>query len=339
MRVPRLIVPCAALAAALALAGSCGGEQRGDGELVVYSGRSETLVGPVVEMFESATGINVSVKYGSTSEIAATLTEEGKNTSADVFFAQDPAGLGAVAAEGILAPLDQDILALVPEWARSRGGLWIGISGRARTVVYNTDAVKPSQLPPTLEGFADPAWRGRIGWAPTNGSFQAMVTAMRLVWGEDRTRTWLAAIEANDPRLYPSNTPVVAAAVAGEIDVGFVNHYYLHRFLAEEGEGLTARNHHLTGGGPGSMVMVAGVGVVAGALNATEAAAFIEFMLSEPAQQYFADQTHEYPLVEGVRLGALVTPTADLNIPDIDMADLSDLIGTQAMLRDLGIIP
>ncbi len=341
MRARLGIVSCAALAAGLVLAASCsgGGGQRGAGELVVYSGRSETLVGPVVEMFEDATGIDVSVKYGSTSEIAATLIEEGDNTPADVFFAQDPAGLGAVAAEGTLAPLSEDILGKVPTWARSDEGLWIGISGRARAVVYNTETVDPSRLPATLEGFADPAWRGRIGWAPTNGSFQAMVTAMRVVWGEDRTRRWLASIHANDPRIYPGNTPIVAAAAAGEIDVGFVNHYYLHRFLAEEGEGFTARNHHLPGGGPGSMVMVAGAGLVAGAGNPEGAAAFIDFMLSEAAQRYFAGETHEYPLAGGLTAGGLVTPLADLNIPEIDMADLSDLAGTQGVLRELGIIP
>ena len=337
----RLVVCIAAAAAIVPIAISCAvaGQGRNSDELVVYSGRSETLVGPVVSMFEEATGIAVSVKYGSTSEIAATLIEEGRGTSADVFFAQDPAGLGAVAAEGVLAPLDADILSRVPGWAQSDDGLWVGISGRARTVVYNTDAVDPAEIPQTIEGFGEPIWKGRIGWAPTNGSFQAMVTAMRVIWGDDRTRSWLASVQSNDPRLFPSNTPIVAAVIAGEVEIGLVNHYYLHRFLAEEGVDISARNHHLTGGGPGSMVLVAGAGVVEGAKNADNAAAFLKFMLSDVAQQYFADHTYEYPLIDGITLGRLVTPPGDLAIPDVDMADLADLAGTQAMLRELGITP
>ena len=311
----------------------------GPGELVVYSGRSESLVGPIIEQFDKATGVQVSVKYGSTGEIAATLLEEGDNTPADVFFAQDPGGLGAVAAEGLLGTLTADLLEQVPGWARSPDGWWVGISGRARTVVYNTENVDPSELPATLEGFTDPVWRGRIGWAPTNGSFQAMVTAMRVVWGEERTRDWLTGIQANDPSVFPKNTPIVAAAASGEVDVGFVNHYYLHRFLAEEGEGFTARNHHLSGGGPGTMVLVAGAGIIEGAKNRENAERFLGFMLSTVAQQYFAGQTYEYPLVEGVTLSRLLTASTDINIPDIDMADLADLSGTQAMLRDLGITP
>ncbi len=258
----------AALSVALALAAACSGgsgevaDSRLDsvvdaGELVIYSGRSESLVGPIIDQFENATGVDVSVKYGSTGEIAATLLEEGDNTPADVFFAQDPGGLGAVAAAGMLGTVPDPILEQVPDWARSPDGLWVGISGRARTVVYNTETVDPSQLPATLEGFTNPVWKGRIGWAPTNGSFQAMATAMRVLWGEERTRDWLDGLQANDPTVYPKNTPIVAATAAGEVDIGLVNHYYLHRFLAEQGEGFSARNHHLSGGGPGTMVLVA----------------------------------------------------------------------------------
>ena len=314
-------------------------ETKETGELVVYSGRSESLVGPIIDQFERVTGISVAVKYASTGEIAATLLEEGDNTPADVLFVQDPGGLSTVARAGMLGQLSTDLLERVPGWARSPDGLWVGISGRARTVVYNTENVDPSELPATLEGFTDPVWRGRIGWAPSNGSFQAMVTAMRVVWGEGRTRDWLSAIQANRPQVYPKNTPIVAATAAGEVDVGFVNHYYLLRFLAEEGEGFLARNHYLSGGGPGSMVLVAGAGILEGAENPDNAALFLEFLLSPVAQRYFAGQTYEYPLIEGVTLSRLITSAADLNIPRIDMADLADLAGTQSLLRDLGIIP
>ena len=308
------------------------------GSLVVYSGRSESLVGPIIEQFREATGIDVSTKYGGTGEIAATILEEGGNSPADVFFAQDPGGLGAVAQAGMFSVLPSDVTGLVPDWAQSPGALWVGISGRARTLVYNTESLTEEDLPASIFDLTDPKWRGRLGWAPTNGSFQAMVTAMRVLWGEEKTTEWLEGIKANEPGIYPKNTPQVAAAAAGEIDVGLVNHYYLHRFLQEEGDAFGARNYHPTAGGPGSLVMVAGAGILKTSQNRDNAEKFMKFMLSTVGQQYFAGQTYEYPLVEGVKTNRLLTPIDEINKPDVDMADLADLEGTQRLLRELGIL-
>lgn len=309
------------------------------GALVVYSGRSESLVAPIIAQFAEATGIKVEVRYGSTSEIAATLLEEGANSPADVFFAQDPGGLGAVANAGLLAPLSTDLTAAIPERFRSPDNLWVGVSARARVVVYNTEALQVDDLPTDIAGFTDPQWSGRIGWAPTNGSFQAMVTAMRATWGEAQTRAWLEGILANNPQTYEGNAPIVAAVAAGEVEVGFVNHYYLYRFLKEEGEGFKARNYFVPDGGPGSLVMVAGVGRLSNGKNEANALKFVEFMLSPVAQQYFASQTYEYPLVEGVNTQRGLTPLAELNALDIDLTDLADLQGTTALLQEVGALP
>lgn len=311
--------------------------------LVIYSGRTESLVGPLIEQFEAATGIDVEVRWGGTGELAALVMEEGDKSPADLFFAQDPAGLGALANAGILSPLPEEVLGLVPENFVSDDEFWIGISGRARVVVYNTDEITDpaSQLPDDIWEFTDPEWAGRIGWAPTNGSFQAMVTAMRATWGEDKTAEWLTGIQANDPIVYAKNTPTVAGTAAGEVTVGFVNHYYLYRFLAEEGETFTARNYFLPGGGPGSLIMVSGAGILDGAQNKENAQRFIEFMLSVPGQQYFASQTFEYPLVEGVKIATGLPPLTDLNTValDIDVSDYDDLQGTVDLLSELGILP
>ena len=316
---------------------ACGGSGGDAGSLTVYSGRSETLVGPVIQRFEDATGIDVSVKYAGTPQLAATLLEEGGNTPADVFYAQDPGGLSAVA--GLLMTLPAATLEMVPEWAASPTGAWVGVSGRARTVVYNTDRLTPADLPDDLTGFADPKWKGRIGWAPTNASFQTMVTAMRAMWGEDKTVQWLKDIQANDPKVYPKNTPIVAAAAAGEIDVGLVNHYYLHRFLAEQGDSFGARNYHPPAGGPGAIVMVSGVGILSASDNEKNAQRFVDFLLSEESQRYFVDKTFEYPLAAGIPVAEGVIPLSEINNPDLSSADLADLEGTQKLLRKAGVIP
>ena len=311
---------------------------KGDpGSLVVYSGRSESLVGPIIEQFAEATGIDVKVKYGSTFEVAATLLEEGPNSPADVFFAQDPGGLGAVSE--LLSTLPGDVVLKVPEWARSSDGSWVGISGRARVIVYSAELVSEDELPTSVKDLTDPKWKGRIGWPPTNASFRTMVTAMRMMWGEDETRQWLLDMQANEPGIFPKNTPIVAAVGAGEVAVGLVNHYYLHRFIQEEGDDFAARNLFLKNGGPDSLVMVAGASILNTSENRDNAEAFMRFMLSRVAQQYFAGQTFEYPLVEGVKTHRLLPPLDTLNGPDINLSQLSDLQGTDALLRETGVIP
>ncbi len=303
----------------------------------MYSGRSESLVEPIIQQFREVSGINVNVKYASTGELVATLMEEGDKSPADVFFAQDPGGLGVV--EGLLGDLSAELLGLAPGWARSPDSKWVGISGRARVVVYNTAALSESDLPDSIEGFTDAKWKGRIGWPPTNASFQAMVSAMRVLWGESRTEDWLRGIMANEPEVFPKNTPTVQAAADGEIDVGFVNHYYLHRFLAEEGEGFKARNYFTRAADPGSTVLVAGAGILETAKNRESAETFLRFLLSLPAQQYFASQTHEFPLIDGVKADRLLPSLGEITRPDVDLGDLSDVSGTQALLRKVGAIP
>lgn len=312
------------------------------GDLVIYSGRSESLVGPIIEQFAAETGINVEVRYGSTSEMAGVLLEEGANSPADIFYAQDPGGVGAISAAGLFATLPEETVAKVPARFAPEDSAWVGISGRARVVVYNTSAITDpaTELPEDIFDFVDPVWNGRIGWAPTNGSFQAMVTAMRATWGEEKTREWLNGIQANNPVVYSSNTPIVFGVAAGEVDVGFVNHYYLYRFLAEEGDSFPARNYFLPGGGPGSLVMVSGAGILNTAPNAANAQRFIDFLLSVEAQQYFAAETFEYPVVEGVTIDPNLPPFSELDAValNISMNDLADLEGTQDLLLELGII-
>jgi len=309
--------------------------------LVIYSGRKDSLIQPIIDQFSEKTGIEVEVRYGGTAEMAGVLMEEGENSPADVFYAQDPGGLGAVQDAGMLAALPDSILSQVPTRFASETGEWIGISGRARTVVYNTETITDpaSELPQDLWGFVEPEWNGRLGWAPTNGSFQAMVTGLRATWGDEKTAEWLTGIQANNPLVYPKNTPIVAAAGTGEIDAGLVNHYYLYRFISEEGEDFKARNYFLPSGGPGSLIMVSGAGILNTAPNAENAEAFVNFLLSEEAQAYFSSETFEYPVVEGIET-IVETPLSELDAQaiGIPLSDLSDLQGTQDMLIELGII-
>ena len=324
------------LLALVVLSAACGGNNR---ELTVYSGRSNELIGPILERFAEESGIEVRVKYASTSELAATLLEEGSRSPADVYIAQDAGALGAVEAAGLFATLDADVLERVAPAFRSHSGQWVGLSGRARTIVYNRKNIDPADLPTSILDFTDTQWKGRIGWAPTNGSFQAFVTALRLTHGEDAARAWLEGIQANDPIEYPKNTPIVAAAGTGEIDVGFVNHYYLHRFLAEEGEGFGARNFYTAAGDVGTLINVAGAAILDSSERQDDAAELLRFLLGDEAQRYFTEETYEYPLVDGVATNADQRSIADLQPVELDLGQLEDLQATLSLLRETGVLP
>ncbi len=313
------------------------GEVSGEG-LVVYSGRNEELVGPIIERFEEESGIDVEVRYGDTAELAATILEEGQNSPADVFFAQDAGALGALANEGILSPLPEEVLSQVEERFRDPNGEWVGISGRARVVAYNTEALSEEELPSSILDFTDPEWNGKIGWAPTNGSFQAFVTALRVIEGEDAAREWLEGVQANDPRRYDNNLAILEGVASGEIEVGFVNHYYLFQLQEESGGNVPAENYYFQNGDPGSLVNVAGLGILNTADNTAEAQEFLEFMHSEEAQSYFAEETFEYPLIEGVPVNEDLVPLSEIETPNVDLSNLDDLQGTLDLLRETFVL-
>lgn len=312
---------------------------QGGATLTIYSGRNENLVGPLVEQFEEDTGINVEVRYGDSAELALQLLEEGENSPADVFFAQDAGSLGAVASAGLFTELPRDIIDLVEERFRSPDNNWVGITGRARTFVYNTENINPEDLPQHISEFADEAWAGRIGWAPTNGSLQAFITALRLTEGDDVAREWVEALLANETQVYPNNSSIVAATAAGEIDGGFVNHYYAYRLLDEDPEAPVA-NYFFPEGDIGSMINVAGAGILASSENQILAQRFLLYALSLRGQQYFVENTFEYPLL---RFGEFELPEGlpsleEIDTPAFDLGDLDDLQATLDMLEDTGAL-
>jgi iron(III) transport system substrate-binding protein len=327
----RAVVAPAALALALFSAACGGGGAPPAGEpaaapppapVTVYSGRSESLIGPLLARFTAATGIPVEVRYGETAELAATLLEEGSNTPAEVFVSQDAAALGALAGEGLLRPLPRDLVSNVPARFADPGRRWVGLSGRARVLVYNPGAIGEDELPPTLEAVADPRYRGRFGVAPLNGSFQAQMAVYRALAGAEALAELLAGLVANQPERYPNNRAIVDAVAAGEIDFGLVNHYYLWRALQERPD-APAKNWFQPGGGASSFINVAGAGVLA---DRAEAVALVRWLLADEAQRYFAEETFEYPLVPGVPAAADLPPLAELATPELDFAAVSAVL-------------
>lgn len=307
------------------------------GSLTVYSGRGEDLVGPLLEQFTDATGIDVDVRYGDSAEMLLLIQEEGDNSPADVYYSQGAGYLGELSAEDGLLELDPMLLEQVPASLRSPAGDWLGLSGRARVVVYNTDELTEDDVPDSILDLTDPAWKGRIGYAPTNASFQDFVTALRALEGEDAARAWLEGILANGAVPYENNTAVVEAVAAGEVSVGLVNHYYLFRFLAEDPE-YPAANKYYSDGDPGALINIAGAGIVATTDQPDEANTLMEFLLSNEAQEYFSQETYEIPVTDGA-LPAVELPSLDsLTLPEFDLNLLLDLQGTIDLLTEVGAL-
>jgi len=330
---------------ALALVGSaCGSETdssvNGDGSsapVVVYSGRSEALVGELFVAFTNETGIEVDVRYGDSGEMAALILTEGSSSPADLFFSQDAGALGAVEEASLFATLPSETLSLVESKYSSQTGNWVGTSGRARVVVYNPSLV---DTPPTgIDDLLDPKWSGKIGYAPTNASWQSFVTALRVTRGEDAARTWLQGFAANKPVAYEKNAVVRDAVNSGDVALGLTNHYYLYEKIAAEGTAaVVAKNHYFVNGDVGGLVNVAGVGMLQTSKNQKSALALINYLLSPAGQEYFAQKSFEYPLVAGIAQYAELPALVDLNSPNIDLSDLKSIALTQEMLEEVGLL-
>lgn len=306
--------------------------------ITIYSGRTEALVGPLLDEFAKTSGISIRVRYGDTAQMAATILEEGDNSPADVFFAQDAGALGALSQAGRLATLPDSLLNKVDSRFRSPKGEWVGVSGRARVFAYNTRELSEGALPASVWELTDPKWKGKVGWAPTNGSFQAFVTAMRVVEGDAKAREWLQAMKRNEPKVYPNNISIVDAVGRGEVALGLVNHYYLYNFLRERGQEFPVRNYHPRAGGVDAMINVAGVGVLTSSKAPDAARRFAEFLLSRAAQQYFTEQTFEYPLVDGVAPPQGAPALSSIKAPHVDLSNLADLQGTLRLLQEVGVL-
>jgi iron(III) transport system substrate-binding protein len=331
--------PAAGLAAALlalaVLAAGCGG---GDGDAVtIYSGRTSNLVGPILERFAEETGISVDVRYGDSAELALLIEQEGERSPADVFLSQSPGATGYLAGTGRLARLDQGVLDLVDERFRNAEGLWVGVSGRQRVLVYNTDLVDEADLPDRVEEVVEPPLAGQVAVAPSNGSFQDFITAMRVTQGEQAAAAFLRGLAEADAPTYANNNAIVEAVGRGEVPMGLANHYYLHRFLEEDPD-LPAANHRFDGDDIGALLIASSASVLEGSAQADGAQQLVEYLLSAEAQAYFAEETFEYPLATGVEPPSELPPLETLEVPAFDIDELGGgLERTLELIRDSGL--
>jgi iron(III) transport system substrate-binding protein len=344
-RTPLLVVVATAL---LFLAAGCGfdtssdsgggaGEPETEG-VTLYSGRIPAAIGGAVDGYEARADRDVQVRYADTADLAATLVEEGDASPADVFFAQEPGAIGAVADAGLLAELPADVLELVPPRYRDPQGRWVGVTGRARVIAYDRGAVQPAELPRSPFGLTAARWRDEVGWSPASSSMQEYVTALRARYGDERTREWLEAMVANGAKAFPNNVTIRDAIAAGEIEVGLINHYYVAQAVAEAGPDYPV-GVHFPPGGLGSLMLLTTVGVLEASDRKPEAVAFVRSLLQRPSQDFFTTSSKEYPLARAaVPDPSLSVPLARVPSPDGDLIDLGELQATIELMQEAGAL-
>jgi iron(III) transport system substrate-binding protein len=300
--------------------------------ITIYSGRSEELIADLLTTFTEETGIEVEVRYGDSAELAAQILEEGQNIRADVYFGQDAGALGALAKEGVTKTLPSDITDLVATEYKSVTGQWVGVSGRGRVFVY--DPAKVSEVPTSYKDLMDSSWKGRIGIAPTNASFQTFITAIRVLEGEQAAIDFLNAMKENGV-LFEKNSIIMQAVQDGVVDAGLVNHYYWWELAAEIGEeNMKPEIAWFKDGDTGNLINVAGVAVLS---NNPSANVFAKWLLGETAQKYFVERTREYSLT-GVPEVAGLKPLKDIKAPAIDLSNLDSLAETLELIREAGLL-
>jgi len=318
---------------------SGGGSNEPDVEgITLYSGRIPAAIGPAVDSYEAAANRDVQVRFAETADLAATLVEEGDASPADVFFAQEPGAIAAVAEAGLLAKLPRDILDRVEPRFRDPEGRWVGITGRARVIAYNKGVVEQAELPPSPFGLTAPKWRDRVGWSPASSSMQEYVTALRARYGDERTKQWLEEMVDNGAVAFPDNVTIRDAIAKGEIDVGLINHYYVAQAVAEEGPDYPVAVY-FPPGGLGSLMLLTSVGVLESSDRKEEAFAFVRSLLSEDSQQFFTSSSKEYPLARGTEPDpSLSVPVAKIPVSDAGLVDLKEIQGTIELMQESGAL-
>jgi iron(III) transport system substrate-binding protein len=319
-------------------------EQSGDkpgqksGSLVVYSGRAEALVAPLFTQFTERTGIKVDVRYNTTGALATQALAEKQQTPADIFFFQETGYLSSLGKAGLVQALPDYLLNPVAKEFADNKRFWVATSARARVLAYNTTKVKPEDLPKSLAELPDSRWQGKLGWAPSNASLQAHVSALRHLWGEQETKQWLEKFIADKPTSYPKNAAQVLAVSRGEIDIAWTNHYYLFQLKKQQPD-LPVANYSFTHPqDAGNILMLAGVGISTHTQQQANAEKLVAFLLSEDAQNYITNDGFEYPTRTGVATHPGIPPLSSLNLAPVQQTWLSEVEPTLKLLQEVGAL-
>lgn len=305
-------------------------------DLTIYSGRSEAFIAPFFAEWEAQSGIKLNIRYAGSAELSAQILEEGSNSPADLFLAQDAGSLGAISEAGLFTSLPAEVAQDIPAKFVAANRNWVGVTGRARVFAYAPDRVKT--LPQSVADLTKPLYKDQIGIAPTNASFQAFVSALIQTKGQEFAKSWLIGLKANGVKIYEKNSAIVEAIDKGEISIGLVNHYYIWEVSEGLGRPINVKNGFFAPGDVGNLINVSGAGVLASSKKQGAAEELINYLTSAPAQQKFVTDTHEYSLVDGANPPTDLPGLDQIGAPSIDLDDLKNIKTTQDLLIEVGLL-
>ncbi|OQM76283.1 iron ABC transporter substrate-binding protein [Manganibacter manganicus] len=300
--------------------------------IVVYNAQHESLAKEWAEGFTKETGIKVTLRNGGDSDFSNQIVAEGKASPADVFLTENSPAMALVEQAGLFAPVDPETLAEVRDGFKPSSGKWVGIAARSTVFAYNKDKLTPDQLPKSLLDLADPSWKGRWAASPSGADFQAIVSALLQLKGEEETAKWLKGMKENFTA-YKGNGTVMKAVNAGEIDGGVIYHYYWFGDQAKTGE--NSKNtalHYFKNEDPGAFVSISGGGVLASSKHPKEAQAFLKWIAGPGGQTILKDGTsYEYAVGKDAQSNPKLVPLSDLLPPKIEPDDLNSKKVTDMM--------
>ncbi|WP_255169045.1 extracellular solute-binding protein [Natrononativus amylolyticus] len=306
-----------------------------EGELTIYSGRSQTRVGELLEYIEDRyDDLALEVRYDDTADLVSTIEAEAE-TPADVFYGSESQSMTHLEEEGYLATLPEEVLESVSEDSRDPDGHWVGFTRRFRAIGYDSERFDAEELPDSIDDYAtDDRFHGDVMWAPDQGSFQAFVSVFRELGGEGATREWLRTmVDEQNVQTSPGGDSAMAQAVAdGEVGIALTNHYVLRDHPD------STLDLAFTSDDAGAMFNVTGGAVLADSDRGEAAANFVAHLTAAEAQEYFATTTWEYPTVDGVDPLEQLPSTDEFEPPSFDLAGLVDLEPTLDLLREEGIL-
>ena len=316
-----------------------GAGPKATGKLVLYTSRTESLIKPVIDAFTKANpGTDIVLLTGGNGDLGAKLLEERNRPQADVFINTDTLNMASLASEGVFAPNRSKGVTSVPSTYRADDGTWVALTLRARVIMYNTNLVKPEELPKSVFDLTDPKWKGQVGAAnSTNGAMQAQIATIRKLLGEQKAEDFIRGLVANDTKFFGGHTDVRKAVGAGELKLGLVNHYY-YQLSKAEGAPVGVIYPDQEAGQMGLVVNSTNAGIIKGAPNPELAQAFVDYLLTTDGQKVFADLNYEYPVVPGVALAEGVAKLDQFRQADITLKTMWDeLKPAQQLMQKAGL--
>jgi iron(III) transport system substrate-binding protein len=332
------VLALAAATAVTACSASGASSDAGGTTLVLYNAQHEDLAQAEVDAFTAQTGVKVELRNGDDSELGNQIVAEGAASPADVFVTENSPAMSLVASRGLLAPVAAATRDQVPAQYQSTDGSWVGWAARATVLPYDTRVLTAAAMPTSILDLADPAWAGKIGISPGGADFQAIVSAVLSLRGEQATAAWLAGLKSN-ARIYQSNSAVMKAVNSGEIETGIIYHYYWSKDQAEGApNSANVALEYLGHQDPGAFVSVSGAGVLKSSRHPEQAQQLVAFLTSKQGQEVSAQSTNlEYTVASGVASNPALRPLDQLGAPVVDLTALN---GPQVvtMMQNAGLI-